>query len=58
MIIQIVDAPAVPGGKALLLCDDSGKVMGQQLSCDLKQNLDGAELTVTFRVDGEHLRYA
>ncbi|MEN2747087.1 hypothetical protein [Sphingomonas sp. T9W2] len=58
MIIKVVDAPIVAGGKAMMLCADSGEVLGKQVLCDLHQTTEGAELTVRFIVDGEELRFA
>ena len=56
MQLKIMEAAAVPGGRALMLCDDRGIPVPQQLACTIEQNLNSVTVTVVLRVDGEHVR--
>ena len=57
MIVKIIDAPAQPGGKAVMLCNDDGAALPQQISVIVDQPLGDATITVQFRIDGEQVRF-
>lgn len=56
MIITMQDAPAMPGGKALMLCQADGTPIPMQIAGVLNQDFDGVTFNVTLRVDGETVR--
>lgn len=59
MIVKIMDAQGVPGGhKAVMLCDDNGDPLPQQVGGVLR-NFVGAVPTieVTFNIDGQSVRF-
>nr|WP_314471051.1 hypothetical protein [uncultured Sphingomonas sp.] len=59
MIIMMKDAPAQPGGKCLMLCNDDGTPVPMQVSSVLEQQVgDAATFTVTLAVDGQEVRLA
>lgn len=59
MLIKIEDAPSVPGGRAIMLCDDQGQPLPMQSRVVLCNGVDEmGEITVTFRIDGEQVRFA
>lgn len=59
MLVKIDDAPSVPGERAIFLCDDQGNPLPMQsravLSCGVGEF---GEITVTFCIDGEQVRFA
>ena len=59
MLVKIVDAPAVGGGRAVVLCDDEEKPLPGQchtlLECEVG---DLPKLTVTFEIDGKIIKLA
>lgn len=58
MLIKIIDAPAVPGGKAIALCDDAGELLPMQTRAVVENGIEEAAITVTFQIDGKQLRFA
>lgn len=57
LTVRFIDAPAMPGGKALALCDADGNMLPMQQHTEFENGVhDGATITVTFRVDGEQVR--
>jgi uncharacterized protein YfaA (DUF2138 family) len=50
--VKIVDSFVVPGGKAVLLCDEAGESLPLQVEAVLRNGVDRAEITVTFAIDG------
>ncbi|HMO74076.1 MAG TPA: hypothetical protein PKD48_01900 [Sphingopyxis sp.] len=59
MLIKIDAASSVPGGKAIVLCDDNGSPLPMQSRVVLSNGVDEmGEITVTFVIDGERVRFA
>lgn len=59
MIIKIEDAASVPGGRAILLCDDEGNTLPSQIRTVVEAGVDElGTITVTFQIDGERVRFA
>lgn len=59
MLLKIMDAPSVPGGKALVACDDSGEVLPMQFACELEQvSGESVVVKVSFKIDGKKVRLA
>lgn len=58
LIAKIVDAAVVPGGRALLLHDEQGVALPNQLIATLEQPGPGerSSVTVTFVIDGDQVR--
>lgn len=56
LIVKIVDAPAVPGGKAFMLCDERGEALPMQSHAVLDQGVDSATIMVEFHIDGDKVR--
>lgn len=49
----------LPGGGFLALCDEAGKPLPGMVAVEFKQELEDCPLiTVTFRVDGDQIRFA
>lgn len=54
MQIRFIDSQAVPGGKAVALCDDQGVILPMQKRAVLESGVgEIATITVTFAVDGK-----
>jgi hypothetical protein len=57
MLVRFVDAPMVPGGRAVVICDDTGKPLhgqiGSILECEVGQQ---PRITVIFEIDGKKIR--
>lgn len=58
LLIRVVDGCNTAGGKALLLCDQDGKFLPNQVGATVKQDDGRTEITVTFLVDGEGVGFA
>ena len=59
MLIRIMDAAAVAGGKAVLLCDDDGKPLPFQIETMLHAAVgEHGSITVKFQIDGKKIRFA
>lgn len=59
MLIKIIDAPTVCGGRALALCDDDGTILPGQEAVEVQAECGGvARITVTFAIDGDSIRFA
>lgn len=59
MFVKIVDAPGVPGGRALALCDENGQPLGGQISAVVETGVgERPRITVTFGIDGKSIRFA
>lgn len=57
MIVKVMDAPAVYGGKAVMLCDDEGKPLPNQVRSNLVCDVDKPSIiVVTFQIDGERVK--
>jgi hypothetical protein len=56
--VRIVQGCPLPGGNALLLCDADGNALPSQVKASLNQSTQGAEITVTFVIDGEDVVFA
>ena len=56
--IKIKDSACVSGGKAVVLCDESGGYLPCQVSTIVENDVDGnAFVTVRFRVDGKEVAF-
>lgn len=56
LIAKVCPAPGVPSGSAILLCDESGEPLPNQVAIETKTTVtDLTEITVTFIVDGERV---
>ncbi|MGV1682916.1 hypothetical protein [Sphingopyxis sp. NJF-3] len=59
MLIKLDDAPSVPGGRAIVLCDNDGVPLPMQTRTVVDTNVgDFGSITVTFTIDGERVRFA
>ena len=59
MLIKIEEAASVPGGRAIMLCDDEGMPLPRQIRTTVDTGAgDLGEITVTFSIDGEQVRFA
>jgi len=59
MQVRIVDAPGIPGGKAVVLCDDDGVMLPQQTRVILENGIgELPTITATFVIDGKINRMA
>lgn len=59
MLIKIENAPSVAGGKAIMLCDDQGEPLPMQVRSVLSAGVNEVgEITVTFSIDGDRVRFA
>lgn len=56
LVAKIIDAPMVPGGKALALHDEAGEMLPCQVYCDIATGVDSARITVEFIIDGDGVR--
>jgi len=57
LLIKIVDAPMVPGGKAAVLCDAEGNIFPGQSRCALECEVGSPTVfTVSFEVDGKQIK--
>lgn len=53
LVIRTVDGCKVPGGRALVLCDEHGAMLPGQCRVELVQDeTEGMAVTVSFAVDG------
>ena len=58
MIIKIVDSHIAPGGRAMVLCDDDGKILPNQRGCEVTNHVgEPTIVTVTLQVDGDRVRF-
>lgn len=56
--VMIKDEAVSPGGKAVLLCDENGNMIGGQIETIVKSSADDiAEITVKFAIDGRTVRF-
>lgn len=56
--LATINAPCVPGGKALALCDHAGRVFGRQVGCSVSSEVgELSVVTVKLLVDGEHVSF-
>lgn len=54
LVIRTVDGCRVPGGRALVLCDEHGAFLPGQCRVELVQDEEeGMAVTVTFEIDGK-----
>jgi hypothetical protein len=59
LVVRIVSAAGVPGGKALALCTEDGQVLGKQISTAVDcEATDISTITVRFYIDGKLIRFA
>lgn len=59
MLVKIIDAESVQGGKAIALCDDSGEMLPMQTDVVVENGVGRVStITVTFSIDGEKVRFA
>lgn len=59
LVIRLLDDPTVAGGKHLALCTEDGKLFGAQIACTVRSEVEAiTEVTVTFLVDGQAIRFA
>lgn len=59
LVLQIVDAPNLPGGKLLMLCTEDGQPFGMQIACSVECEADAlSTVTVKMHIDGEAIRFA
>lgn len=59
MIVKIIEAPCVPGKRAISLCDDDGKVLPMITRAVIENGVDETpKITVTFLIDGETIWFA
>lgn len=59
LVVKVIDAPAVHGGKAMALCTEDGEIVGQQVSCHVSCDTgDVSRVTASFHIDGEIIRFA
>lgn len=57
--IRIDDAPSVAGGKAIVLCDERGEPLPNQIASTTETEVGGyPSIQVTFAIDGETVRFA
>jgi hypothetical protein len=54
--VKTIEAAGVGGGRSLALCDESGNVVGAQISCRVDCELESYPvLTVSFHIDGKEI---
>lgn len=54
LIVKLIDAPSVAGGKAYVLCTEDGEMLPMQTGCIIENNCDSTPtITCSFAVDGE-----
>lgn len=59
LIIKVIAASGVSGGKAIALCTEDGNLVGQQVSCAVENEVDAMPtITVRFHIDGDQIRFA
>jgi hypothetical protein len=59
LIVRLVAAPGVSGGKALALVTEDGEFVGKQQNCIVENGVGQlATITVRFVIDGETIRFA
>lgn len=59
LVVKVIAAPSVPGGKALALCTEEGQPVGKQVSCVVENEVrEIGVITVRFYIDGEAIRFA
>ncbi len=56
--VMIKDAGAVPGGRAILLCDEHGEPLPGIVHVVVENGLRDARVTVTLLVDGDQVAFA
>jgi len=58
MIVKLIAAPGVAGGKALALCDDDGEPLPEQIGCEVRSFAgEIPTVAVTFHVTGKAIRF-
>ncbi|UZW54952.1 hypothetical protein NUH86_15975 [Sphingobium sp. JS3065] len=59
LIVKIVDAAGAPGGRALLLCDERGESLPNQVALSLNQSgpADLSRVSVEFVIDGKQIAF-
>ena len=58
MIVKVVDAPAVAGGKAIFLCDENGVSLPTQISASVRNEVgDYPIIDVSLMIDGDKVRF-
>lgn len=55
--VKIVGDIFTPSGKGIVLCDDEGNILPSQVEVRVTSGIDRSEITVTFMVDGENVRF-
>lgn len=59
LILRVIDGAAVQGGKAIALCTEDGQLVGKQTACIVSSEVgEIGHVTVSFYIDGEHIRFA
>ncbi|WP_260928215.1 hypothetical protein [Novosphingobium sp. 9] len=54
----MIDAPAIPGGRAIALCNEDGEMLPMQLRAVVENAVgEFGTITVTFSIDGEQVRF-
>ncbi len=58
-VVKIIDAPGIPGGKALALCTEFGETVGMQTRCTIENEVaEIGVVTVQFYIDGDQISFA
>ena len=53
LIVKLIDAPGVLGGKAYAIHNEQGEMLPLQTQCDVHCSTSTARVTVEFIVDGK-----
>ena len=54
--ILMKEAAAIPGGRAMMLCDADGEPVPMQTSTELRQAVgEASTITITLHIDGEQV---
>jgi Ethanolamine utilization protein EutJ (predicted chaperonin) len=58
-IVKVIEAPGVPGNKALALCTEDGALLPMQQACTVECGVGEMGVAVVrFYIDGEQIRFA
>jgi len=54
---DLCTAPGIPGKRAVMLCDETGEPLPNQVAVSLEQTVgEPSTITVTFRIDGDNIK--
>lgn len=57
LLVKVVKAEALPGGMAVLLCDDQGDPLPQISAVIRQENGEFSTIEVRLLIDGENVRF-